>query len=187
MKLLKKFWPGCKPCLWVFVPMVVVFLILLPLSISPAGIRLGKMALPVRVSGDMITAVYGSIFGALLPLTTWISLILYGGVTKRPFVRLASFQSGILIIVLLPLSVKLRQLPSFHMLLVAIIFLFTLDGILHPCKDGIHQLSGISLLSEGCCAPEKRLPFSPRPRPHPRRRRGCRRSSAAATARCAGC
>ncbi|RLE17769.1 MAG: hypothetical protein DRJ14_05565 [Acidobacteria bacterium] len=130
MKLLKKFWPGCKPCLWVFIPMVVVFLILLPLSISPAGIRLGKMALPVRVSGDMITAVYGSIFGALLPLTTWISLILYGGVTKRPFVRLASFQSGILIIVLLPLSVKLRQLPSFHMLLVAIIFLFTLDGIL---------------------------------------------------------
>ena len=130
MKLWKKFWPDYKPCVWVFVLTVVVFLILLPLSISPSGIRLGNMALPVRVSGDIVNAVYCSAFGVLLAVLTWISLILYAGDVKRPFVRLIAFQAGLLVIVLVPLSIKLRQLPSFHAFLVIIIFLFTLDSIL---------------------------------------------------------
>ena len=130
MKLWKRFWPIYKSYVWILLLTVVVFLVLIPLSISPAGIRLGSMTLPVRMSGDMVNAVYGSIFGALLPLLTWISLILYAGDSRRPFVRLAVFQAGTLAIVLIPLSVKLRQMPSFYMLLVAIIFLFTLDAVL---------------------------------------------------------
>jgi len=109
---------------------VVVFLILIPLSVSPAGVQLGNMALPVRVNGNLVNAVFGSAFGALLPILTWISLILYVGEVKRPFVRLAIFQAGLLIILLLPLSVKLRQVPPSRMLLITIIFLFTLNSIL---------------------------------------------------------
>ncbi len=111
-------------------PTVVVFLILIPLSVSPAGVQLGNMALPVRVNGNLVNAVFGSAFGALLPILTWISLILYVGEVKRPFVRLAIFQAGLLIILLLPLSVKLRQVPPSRMLLITIIFLFTLNSIL---------------------------------------------------------
>ncbi len=130
MKSWKKFWPGCKPFLWVLLPTVVVFLIMIPLSVSPAGIRLGSMALPVRVNGNLVNAVFGSVFGVLLPILTWISLILYGGEVKRPFVRLAIFQAGLLVILLFPLSVKLRQVPPSRMLLITIIFLFTLNSIL---------------------------------------------------------
>jgi len=88
------------------------------------------MALPVSVNGNLVNAAFCSAFGALLPILTWISLILYGGEVKRPFVRLAIFQAGLLAILLLPLSVKLRQLPPSRMLLITIIFLFTLNSIL---------------------------------------------------------
>ncbi len=130
MKLWKKFWIGCKPCVWILFPTLVIFLLLMPLSISPTGIRLGNMALPVRINGDIINGIYSSIFGALIPVLTWISLILYAGESKQPLGRIAIFQTGLLVIVLLPLSVKLRHFPSFHTFLVTIIFLFTLDGIL---------------------------------------------------------
>ena len=130
MKSWKKFWPGCKRIVWILVPTIIVFTMLIPLSISPAGIRLGNMVLPVRVNGNLVNAVFGSAFGGLLPILTWISLILYGGEVKRPFVRLAIFQAGLLVILLLPLSVKLRQVPPSRMLLITIIFLFTLDSIL---------------------------------------------------------
>ncbi|NOY22202.1 MAG: hypothetical protein GXO70_01665 [Acidobacteria bacterium] len=130
MKLWKKLWADCKPCVWILFSTIVVFLILMPLSVSPAGIRLGNMALPVRINGDIVNGIYSSIFGALIPVLTWISLILFAGESKRPFVRIAIFQAGLLAIVLVPFSFKLRHLPSFHTFLVTIIFLFTVDGIL---------------------------------------------------------
>ncbi|NOZ13671.1 MAG: hypothetical protein GXO69_08515 [Acidobacteria bacterium] len=130
MKSWKEYWPKCKFCVRVLLFSIAVWLILLPLSISPAGIRLGRAVLPVRLSGNLIQAVYSSIFGALLPLLTWVSLILYAGVRKRPLLRLFSFQAGLLVVMLMPLAIKLRQMPSFHMFLVVFVFLFTLDGIL---------------------------------------------------------
>jgi len=130
MKSWKKFWPGCKPCLWVLLPTVVVFLILIPLSVSPAGVRLGNMALPVRVNGNLVNAVFGSAFGVLLPILTWISLILFAGDARKPFGRLVAFQAGLLVVFLVPLSIKLKQIPSLHALLVTFIFIFTLDSIL---------------------------------------------------------
>ncbi len=130
MKSWKEFWPKCKFCVWILLLAIVFSLILLPLSISSAGIRLGKTVLPIRLSGNIIQGVYSSIFGILLLFSTWISLVLYAGAQNRPFSRLVSFQFGLLFVVLIPLSIKLRQMPSFRMLLIAFVFLFTLDGIL---------------------------------------------------------
>ena len=130
MKSWTKDWQSCKPCIWIGLLTILVFLVLLPLSISSSGVKLGNMVLPVRLNGDIVNGIYLGVFGAMLPILTWVSLILHAGEAEHPFLRMAVFQGGMLIVVLLPLSVKLKHFPTFHSFLVAIIFLVTLDGML---------------------------------------------------------
>ncbi len=130
MKSWKKYWLSCNPYFQVVLPMFVLFLAMLPLSISPTGIRWGTAVLPVRMGADMIQTIYGSIFAVLLPFLTWISLILYAGETNRPLLRLAGFQFAAAAVILVPLVLKLRRFPPARMILVTVLFLITLDGIL---------------------------------------------------------